>query len=295
MFGYVKINKQELLVKDYETYRAVYCGLCKALGRRYSVFSRMSLNYEYTLYALIRLAVQAEEPAFDKQGCLFNPLCRNKCCLPVKALDEAADALVLTTWFKLADDLSDSGFFKRIAVRLLRLVYRPMAAKARKAQPDLWVSAENYMKQQEQVEKAKEVNPDVAAEPTARFLSDLLERAGRDNSQRRVLAEMGYNMGKWIYWMDAADDLLDDLKQGKFNPWISAFSLTSPEEIKPSAVEAIRASLNACINETAKAVDLLAVKRYEMILKNIIYLGLPKEQERVLCRLHHPKRKKGHT
>lgn len=296
MFGYVKINKPELLVKDYETYHAIYCGLCKALGHRYSVFSRMSLNYDYTLFALLLLSMEKEEPTFRKQGCLFNPLCRNKCCNRTASLDRAADALVIATWFKLDDDLQDDGSLKRSLCRFLRFFYRPMARKAKKQAPDTWDRVEDYMKEQRRVEQSpRKISPDEAAEPTARYLADFLAGIGQKTSDERILSQIGYNVGKWIYWIDAADDLQDDVKHGSFNPWVDFCSLTKEnlEKELPAVTKKIRPLLDTCINEAAKALDLLPVKRYEMILKNIVYLGLPKEQERVLLGLTNFRRKKG--
>ncbi len=295
MFGYVKIHKPELLVKDYETYRAVYCGLCKTMGRRYSVFSRLSLNYDYTLYALLGLSLQKEEPSFKKQGCLFNPCCRKMCCLRDGALEKAADALIIGTWFKLSDDVSDSGFFKKISYRFLRLSYRPMAKKAQKTAPAMWQRAKAYIEEQRKTETQEGVSPDEAAEPTARYLADLFAELSPKEEQRRVLSYLGYNLGKWIYWTDAADDLLDDLKKGRFNPWIdyNCLSETDSEADVKTARQSLGPLLNTCVDEAAKALDLLSVNRYEMILKNIVYLGLPKEQLRILQgKPSHSRRKK---
>ena len=126
MFGYVKINKQELLVKDYETYKAVYCGLCKTLGKRYSVFSRMLLNYDYTFFGVLMFASSDTSPEMKNQGCLFNPLCKKNCCTRASHLDRAADALILTSYFKLSDSVSDSKHFKRIGYKLLRFFFKSL-------------------------------------------------------------------------------------------------------------------------------------------------------------------------
>ena len=53
MFGYVNVYKDELKIKDYDTYRAYYCGLCKMLGKRHNALARLSLNYDLTFLAVL--------------------------------------------------------------------------------------------------------------------------------------------------------------------------------------------------------------------------------------------------
>ncbi len=74
MFGYITIDKGEMLVKDYEAYKAVYCSLCKQLGKEYSFLSRFILSYDCTFYAVMALALESECPGFSQGRCTFNPL-----------------------------------------------------------------------------------------------------------------------------------------------------------------------------------------------------------------------------
>ena len=46
MLGYVKIDKGELKVREYEVYCGYYCGICKSIGRRYGQLPRMALSYD---------------------------------------------------------------------------------------------------------------------------------------------------------------------------------------------------------------------------------------------------------
>lgn len=287
MFGYVKIDKQELLVKDYEAYKAVYCGLCKTLGKRYSVFSRMLLNYDYTFFGVLMLASAEKAPEVKNQGCLFNPLCKKNCCTRVSSLDRAADALILTSYFKLNDSIADSKLLKRTGYRLLRLLLKPLFKKAKKYAPDICDMLEAYMSEQNAVEKKTDTCLDEAAEPTSRFMASLLETASANETDRRILKQMGYNLGKWIYIVDALDDLKDDVKDKNFNPVINEYSITdNTDKAVLSEVAANTGKiLDTCVYEAAKAVDLLCVKRYEMIIKNVIYIGLPAEQGRVTRKL----------
>lgn len=71
MFGYIRPVESELLVKEYEFYRAVYCSLCKTGGRRVSRFSRFFLNYDFVFLALVRLALTREQVGTEKAFCPY--------------------------------------------------------------------------------------------------------------------------------------------------------------------------------------------------------------------------------
>ena len=279
MFGYVRINKQELLVKDYEAYRASYCGLCKTLGKRYSVFSRALLNYDFTFYALLLQSLSPCDVKICRQGCLFNPLSKRKCCVYSTELEKAADALILTSYFKLDDSIADSGAFKRFFYRIIKLLMKSAMKKAKKASPDVYEMLSEYMIAQRETEKDGSAGIDKASEPTARLMSKLLPAAAEDEHNKRVLESLGYNIGKWIYITDAADDYYGDVKHKRFNPIKNEFGSAS------AAAQNVTMTLNICVNEAAKAVDLLKLYRNEMIVKNVIYMGMPALQGRVISKL----------
>ena len=121
MFGYLRVQKSELLVREYEAYKAVYCGLCKQLGKDYSFLTRMALSYDCTFYAMLLMSLERSCKGFDKGRCKFNPLkkCQYAYCGD-ESYSKASALTVISAYYKLKDDLTDSGFFKRIAVRLIK-------------------------------------------------------------------------------------------------------------------------------------------------------------------------------
>ena len=86
MFGYVVIDKPELKVKDFEIYNAVYCSLCRKMGKTYGPLSKFCLNYDFTFLLLIRLALSQKQCSFSNSHCSFNP--RKKCFCIEKDNDE---------------------------------------------------------------------------------------------------------------------------------------------------------------------------------------------------------------
>ena len=111
MFGYLQVQKSELLVREWEAYRSVYCGLCKQMGKNYSFLTRLSLSYDCTFYAMLLMSLHRSCKGFDNGRCTFNPLkkCRFARCAD-SAYSKAAAFSVISAFYKLQDDLSDSSF-----------------------------------------------------------------------------------------------------------------------------------------------------------------------------------------
>lgn len=289
MFGYVNIDKDNLLCKEYDIYKGIYCSLCKQMGKEYSFLSRFVLSYDCTFYAMLMMSLQDECPQFSKGRCRFNPLksC-DFCKKDEKALSIASAVSVISAYFKLIDNIEDSPFIKRIAYRLLKPIFSSWRKKAKKKYPYIDDAVSKMMKSQANAEKDKNCNIDNAADPTAKMLSELCEYMydctdskilKDDNSSKRILSTFGYYLGRWIYLVDATDDIEDDIKHKNFNPYIIKYG----ENIAEHTAE-IKSSLNHALSETLLAYSLLKKGRFDSIINNILTLGLPKKQETVLSK-----------
>ncbi len=287
MFGYVRPYTPELLVREYAQYKAVYCQLCRVLGQEYGPLARFALSYDCAFYALLALSVSSAQVEEQRRRCVCNPL---KACTylpsPGEEYKKAAALCVLLTYHKLRDDLDDSGFFRSLGSRLLLLNASPKAKKAKARYPFLARQAEQAMLAQRQAEDSQ-AGVDQCAEPTAKLLEAVFsELAGCDGRQRPALERFGYFLGRWIYLMDAADDLQDDLREGSFNPFIARFGLTGKtsltEEERAQAEAACNASLNATASQLVLALNLLDLDGFGPIVENIAAKGLPQIQKEIL-------------
>ena len=283
MFGYVKVHQPELKMGEFEHYRGMYCSLCRRLGKRYGLFAQWTLSYDFTFFALMRSALSERCAGFQKKRCPYNPLKKRTCSCDIEQLDAAADAAVLLTYHKLRDTIADDRFFKRLGARLLL----PMAAndrrRCRKRRPDWDDTVARCMRQQAALEAQGCRSVDAAAEPTAELLAFLFTQDAADDKQRRVLERFGYCLGRWIYLMDAIDDLAADLKYHRYNPLALAADL---HEANDEAVAAVRQqalfSLNASLAECRAAYELLKIHRFDGILRNVLEWGMPAAQRRVI-------------
>lgn len=277
MFGYVRPCVPELRVRENEIYRAAYCTLCRTLGRRYGLLARLTLSYDFTFLALLRLGLLPSCSGFEQRRCVANPLKKcNYCKDTGDALDGVAAGCVLLSYSRLNDGVADSGFWKGMGYRFLRLLARRPRKRAAHAFPKLAEQVIDYEKRQAALEREGESRPDAACEPTARMLSAFFALCGAGEDSSRVLARMGYLSGKWIYLIDAVDDLEEDEKQGGYNVFLRLGC------DRPAAVQRAIGNLNICVDELGKCVGLLGLSRYTEIVENIVFLGLSKMQKAVL-------------
>lgn len=272
MFGYIKPFKPQMRICEYDTYKAVYCGLCKQLGGSYGLAARFTLSYDFAFLSILSMALEEDSPSFCKERCFANPFKKKVCCRLNQSSQFSACTAMVMLYHKVEDNYRDSG----IGGKLLMLLAKPFAASARKKAllqyPVLDEMIGGMMKRQFALEQAGCTSIDEAAEPTAACLGQVFALLGKEDAQRRVLQRMGYLLGRWVYLMDAVDDLEGDLKSGSYNVFVIAGTAQpdSPEDLRTQTA----ATLNQTAAEIAKTYELLNLYRYQPILDNIIYLGL---------------------
>ena len=276
MFGYIKPFRPELKIREAEDYKAVYCGLCKELGRSYGLFARMTLSYDFAFMAMFFMSLEKDFcPAFEKCSCIAHPFKKQCRCLQNKALSLSAKAAMILTYYKIKDDLSDKGFLKKIRAAVLF----PFAFFARKKALSLGDDAKfidsaafKMMESQRKIEEKKSPLSDEAAEPTAKFLSEIMVLYKNEENEK-VLERFGYLLGRYIYLCDALDDLEDDIKKGNYNPFIYGGE---------NAVKEAKSVLFITIAELFDDLDLPELDKYKEIVENTIGLGLKAEVERII-------------
>lgn len=269
MFGYVMPVKCEMRVRDFEAYRASYCGVCKELGRRYGVFSRLLLNYDLVLLALLADALSGEEGDMRREGCFVNPVAKRATLHDTAGLALAGDGLILLSYHKLRDNLADEGFFRRLGIRFsqpyLSLKYRRAAGR----RPELAQMVAAQMAAQMALEQSALADVDAACEPTGRMCEALFAAAAQNEAQRPVLARLGLFAGQIVYLLDAAEDYEEDTQKNRYNVFVCAGMN------KEQAVEAARRRCRMAAGEIALCYNLLDIKKNKDILDNIFFLGLP--------------------
>ncbi len=267
MFGYVRVFQPELKVREWEDYRGAYCSLCRALGKRYGVGARFLLNYDFTVLALFHMALDSTTVTFSNGRCPFNPFKKCRRCHGDEALNFAADAAVLLSYYKLKDDVADGRFFKRLTRRPLLWLTAPLKRRAARLNPVVAAEMATYYEAQQTAER-EGGSPDAAAHPTATLMAALTVRDTVAGEEHEARARFGYCLGRWIYLTDAADDWEADRRTGDFNPF-------RPDENGEKPCTRMRETLNSSLAECLTAWHLLTRYQFDDILQNILHYGMP--------------------
>ena len=138
MFGYVKAYKPELRVWELETYKAVYCSLCRSLGKTYGVLTRFTLSYDFVFLALLAHSLETGKDDFKNLRCPFNPLKRCKqCANKTKGLDLSSAAAMIMLYYKAEDNVKDNKGVKKLFYKTLVPFFRSKRKKAEKLYPQI--------------------------------------------------------------------------------------------------------------------------------------------------------------
>lgn len=286
MFGYIRTVPSELRLREHECYRAYYCGLCRAMGKCTGQCSRLTLSYDFVFLAAVRCWLAGEKPEFRRFRCLVHPTRRRTAVSPSPQLAYCADASILLSYHKCLDDLADEHGFRKLRARLAMLGLHRGYHKARKRHPELDTAIRQSLVSLSAWEKRTDTH---SADAPAEIFGELMRVVftdGMDGANARIAGELGRNIGRWIYLVDAADDYEKDLKKHRYNPYLALFGDRMTGENR----EEIRNSLTAILCDAECAyllMDRPACPELQEILSNILYLGMPRTAERVLFPTKH--------
>ena len=285
MLGYITPDKPELKMKEYDMYSAYYCGICKAIKKRHGEIPRLVLSYDSVLLAMILSAAlfslnkeAAGEPIVRLDRCLVHPLKKKPMLYNDPAIDYAADMLVILAYYKFKDDWKDE---KKAIGAIGMLAFNSLHRKIAGMYP---VTCDIIMKSIEKLSQLEEENCqsiDEAAEPFAQLMkavfsgASFIDSAENAEELKSRLEEIGYSIGKWVYLIDAVDDLEMDLKKNRYNP---LKSMKDDENFS----NRIEFALICALEQASLALQKLELEKNKGIIENIIYFGLFKKTESIL-------------
>lgn len=287
VFGYVRPREGDLLVREWEFYRAAYCGLCRRMKVKTGALSTCSLSYDFVFYALSAMLLTDGRVALRTCKCAAHP-CRGKKCLQENpALDLAARAAAVLSYEKLMDDRRDERGFRRLGVLLALPAFRRAARRA--ALPELQKETEGLLSELHTLEEERTPSLDAPADLFGKLLSRvfLLEVP---EEHRPTYRAIGYHLGKFIYVADALDDERKDRRRGGYNPFV----LLYPDGMTKEDEESAKRGLLLELESLADAVEDLPEGSHHVknILKNTVYLGLPDRVDAILDERREGKGKK---
>ena len=270
MYGYIRPDRGELRGREYELFRAEYCGLCQTLRERYGPAARFVVNYDLTFLAMV---LSHEKPISRPLRCPVHPLRKRYIVRTDPALETAADQSVILTWWKLSDTADDANAAEAAAALAARTAMLGAYRKAAAARPAFDANTRKCLAELRHIEETDDPSLDKAADCFARILAEAASDA-RNEGERRILRELFYHVGRSVYILDAVDDLAEDVENDSYNPLRHRLR-PGENSLREDEKDALRATLNLSQRSAAAALSLRSEDLWQPILENIITVGLP--------------------
>ncbi|MGN1139809.1 MAG: DUF5685 family protein [Oliverpabstia sp.] len=261
MFGYVMTNMEEMKVKDYKKYHAFYCGICQDLKDFHGQTARMSLTYDMTFFAVLLNGLYENEVNQEKHYCAMHPF-KKHLCYRNEITAYAADMNVLLSYYNLLDDWVDE---KKVIPLATARIMRKDVKKLQEKYPRQTAAIKKYLKKLKACEEEKSPDLDRASGDTGEMLAEIF--VWKQDHWEKNLRKIGFYLGKFIYLMDAFEDVEKDKKKGNYNPWI--FICEEPD-FQQRAGQILTLIAAECSREFEK----LPILEYVDILRNILYSGI---------------------
>jgi len=261
MFGYVVANSDELKVKEWKEYQAFYCGLCQSLRKRHGIKGQITLNYDCVFIAILLTGLYEPKTSESKKFCALHPTSK-RTVLNNEMLDYVSDIDIMLAYHNLKDGWQDEkNVLKWLSYKTLESDYKRMNQTYSRQEKAI----ETYMIELNKVQDREDENLDAAANLTGKMMGELL--VYKEDEWASYLRKIGFYLGKFIYLMDAYDDLEDDCKKGQYNVWKFYKEQVDFEE---KCEQILTHMMAACAKEFEKLPILLDLE----ILRNILYSGI---------------------
>lgn len=270
MFGYVKPVAAELLVREHEFYRALYCGICRSMQKNTGRLSAMALTYDSVFYALVRMMLTGDTCTARRFHCAVHPCRCRQCVEETPTLAFTARAFAVLAYGRVRDEQADRRGLIRIPLFFAARVLRRAARRA--ALPQLGEYMQAELSALAALEKEKCASLDRVADCSGRMLAAFFEE-GLAGEAQEIAHDIGYHLGRFVALADAAEDYEKDKKNGNYNPYLYIGDGCFDEAERRAAYHALGGELLSL----EAAILRLPHESYPTagnILKNILYLGL---------------------
>lgn len=261
MFGYVLANKPELKMKEYYKYKAYYCGLCRVLREKYGFLGQMTLTYDMTFLVILLTSLYECETKREESRCLVHPMKKQK-MLYNEITEYAADMNIILTYYKFLDDWKDEKSKVSLAgLHALRKTYLDLETKY----PEKCRTIRKCLYLLQKCEEREEENIDITARYFGQLMGELF--VYKKDVWEKTLRKMGFYLGKFIYILDAYDDVDKDIEKDSYNALLALY-------IEEDFDERCREMMNYVLAECTHHFEKLPCVEDAELLRNILYAGV---------------------
>ncbi len=298
MVGYVSVNVEELKIKEYREYKRWYCGLCRQMAESGGTLTRLALSYDMVFLYLLLSSLYDEKVTGVWGFCPLHPV-RRRLMYETKAGRYVSDMGILLAYYDRKDDWEDEKEFQGF---LVSAALKKQAGRAAEAYPEKYRAVKKYLKKLHTLEKSrgsKKAGLDLAAGYTGEMLAEIF--VYQKDLWEEPLRRMGFYLGKFIYLMDAWEDIEKDVKNGNYNPFFRIYMEKAGKYHNYYSMDGMKKEkayqegkkefdayamriLEKMAAECCRAFEVLPVVEHVEILRNILYSGIWAHHEKVKCR-----------
>lgn len=261
MFGYITINKAELKFKEFDVYHSYYCGLCRKLKEKYGVFGQATLSYDMTFLIILLTGLYDSKTTVKGYKCIAHPFAK-QCARINEYTEYVADMNILLSYYKCKDDWIDEKKYIKLAyTKLLQGKYNKIEKRYSKKVKTI----DGLLSEIQKKEKTQETNLDLMAGKFGGVMAEMF--AYKEDIWENSLRKIGFYLGKFIYLMDAYEDIEEDIEKGTYNPFQSYYEDSDFEEKSTKLLTMMMA-------ECSKEFELLPIIENVEVLRNILYSGV---------------------
>lgn len=261
MFGYILANCKTLSEDEQARFRAMYCGMCRVLRRRHGNLGRMTLGYDMTFLAAVLSALYEFAEQSGEERCALHPFKRHA-YTENPAMEYAADMNIALAYHKCADNWTDD---RNPVFALGKSALSGPYRRVRARYPDQCAAIQSWMDAIADIEAGGRLDIDPPVNLTGQMMGRLFRY--REDIWADDLMAMGDAIGRFIYMMDAYDDLPSDVKHNHFNPLKSIMDLPDYEAI-------CKSSLSIMMADCVDAFERMPILRDAELIRNILYSGV---------------------
>lgn len=256
MFGTIVTNPTALSKEERARYAAFYCGLCHQLDAGYGSIGCATLTYDMTFVDLLLSSLYTLPEEDGKRHCMPHPIKKHSYVVTA-ATPYAADMNIFLAYYQFMDDWNDDK--NRVAREKARMLEEHLPA-LREKWPRQCAAIEDNLALLGEMEKENELNPDLPANTFGQLMGELL--VWREDEYADTLHRMGAALGRYVYLLDAVNDLRADIKKQRYNPLVAQMDT----DFAPI--------LTMMMAECTDAFEALPIRQDAHILQNILYSGV---------------------
>lgn len=279
MFGYLNVNKDKLEEGQLGLWQTFMCGLCVSTKKFFGNIPRMFISNDVNFFNVLFHSVTQHDVKVEQKTCFSHPISRRAILETTLLTDKLAVANVLLTYWNLYDDTVDGkSLKKKTALSLFRRAYR----KAQQDFPELDEMLSVRYEELRQMEQSNCQSIDVVAHAFAQLAQAFAQLVLGEQADEYVQT-LCYNVGKWIYLIDALDDVAKDIKRSNYNPFVACYGVKSSDELSAYYAD-LQFEMFAVLNRIAQAYNDLNLSKYTCILNNVVMDSIRNKTTQVLSR-----------